>query len=164
MKDEAIRKVRKTVLIELNDAFKGILHNHKYLNKLVKRGEDIIPSAEWLLDNIYLIEKEFKTIKHNLPYSYFENLPNIEIEDFSYPRIYSLAKDYIEINNNVVTEEDCVRFINNQEEDFTIGELWAFPLMLRIALIINLALIINDMVVLQKQRLGAKELANFSYI
>ena len=79
MKDEAIRKVRKTVLIELNDAFKGILHNHKYLNKLVKRGEDIIPSAEWLLDNIYLIEKEFKTIKHNLPYSYFENLPNIEI-------------------------------------------------------------------------------------
>lgn len=160
MKDEAIRKVRKTVLIELNDAFKGILHNHKYLNKLVKRGEDIIPSAEWLLDNIYLIEKEFKTIKHNLPYSYFENLPNIEIEDFSYPRIYSLAKDYIEINNNVVTEEDCVRFINNQEEDFTIGELWAFPLMLRIALIINLALIINDMVVLQKQRLGAKELAN----
>ena len=160
MKDEAIRKSRKNVLVELNDAFKGILHNHKYLNKLIKQGEDIIPSAEWILDNIYLIEKEFKTIKHNLPYSYFDNLPNIEVEEFNYPRIYSLAKDYIELNNNVVNEEECVRFINNQEEDFTIGELWAFPLMLRIALIINLALIVNDMVVLQKQRFGAKKLAN----
>ena len=160
MKKEAARNVRKTVLIELNDAFKGIIHNHRYLNKLVKQGEDAIHSAEWLLDNIYLIEKEYKTIKHNLPHSYFNNLPNIEIEGFSYPRMYSLAKDYIEINNNAVNEEECVRFINNQDEDFTIGELWAFPLMLRIALIINLALIVNDIVVLQKQRLGAKGLAN----
>ncbi len=160
MKREAVRKIRKTVLMELNDAFKGILHNHRYLNKIVKQGEEAIPSAEWLLDNIYLIEKEYKTIKHNLPHSYFDNLPNIEIDDFSYPRIYNLAKDYIEVNNNVVNEEESVRFINNQEEDYTIGELWAFPLMLRIALIINLALIVNDMVVLQKQRLGAKSLAN----
>ncbi|WP_291706601.1 glucoamylase family protein [Clostridium sp.] len=160
MKKETVNNIRKTVLMELNDAFKGILHNHRYLNKLVKQGEDAIPSAEWLLDNIYLIEKEYKTIKHNLPHSYFDNLPNIEIDDFSYPRIYNLAKDYIELNNNVVNEEECVRFINNQEEDYTIGELWAFPLMLRIALIINLALIVNDMVVLQKQRLGAKRLAN----
>lgn len=155
-----MRNSRKTVLMELNDAFKGILHNHKYINKLVKQGEEVIPSSEWLLDNIYLIEKEFKTIKHNLPYSYFDNLPNIEIEGINYPRIYNLAKDYIEINNNLIDEEESIRFINNQEEDFTIGELWAFPLMLRIALIINLGLIVNDMIVLQKQRLGAKELAN----
>lgn len=160
MKDEALRNSRKTVLMELNEAFKGILHNHKYLNKLMRQGEEVIPSAEWILDNIYLIEKEFKTIKHNLPYSYFDNLPTIEIDGVSYPRIYSLAKDYIEINNNAIDEEESIRFINNQDEDFTIGELWAFPLMLRISLIINLGLIVNDMVVLQKQRLGAKELAN----
>ena len=160
MKDEALKNSRKTVLLELNNAFKGILHNHKYLNKLVKQGEDVIPSAEWVLDNIYLIEKEYKTIKHNLPYDYFENLPNISVENFSYPRIYALAKNYIEINNNLVTLEECIRFIKSQKEDYNIGELWAFPLMLRIALIINLALIINDMVILQKQRLGAEKLAN----
>ncbi len=160
MKDEVVKNSRKTVLMELNEAFKGIIHNHKYLNKLVKQGEEVIPSAEWILDNIYLIEKEFKTIKHNLPYSYFEKLPNIEIEGISYPRIYSFAKDYIDVNQSIKDDEDPIKFINNLNEDFTIGELWAFPLMLRIALIINLALIVNDMVVLQKQRLGAKDLAN----
>lgn len=160
MKDEAIRNGRRTVLIELNEAFKGILHNHKYLNKLVKQGEEVIPSAEWLLDNIYLIEKEYKTIKNNLPVNYFNNLPSIDLEGVKYPRIYLLAKEYIEINSNVITLEESIKFINNQEEDFNIGELWAFPLMIRISLILNLANIVHKMVVLQKQRLGAKDLAN----
>jgi len=160
VKDESLRNSRKAVLMELNDAFKGILYNYKYLNKLVKQGEEVIPSAEWLLDNIYLIEKEFKTIKYNLPHSYFDNLPNVKIDKNNYPRIYNLAKDYIKLNNNVIDQEECIKFVNSQEEDFTIGELWAFPLMLRIGLIINLAFIVNEMVVLQKQRLGAKKLAN----
>lgn len=160
MNDEAIRNGRRTVLIELNEAFKGILHNHKYLNKLVKQGEEVIPSAEWLLDNIYLIEKEYKTIKNNLPVNYFNNLPSIDLDEVKYPRIYLLAKEYIEINSNVITLEESIKFINNQDEDFNIGELWAFPLMIRISLILNLANIVHKMVVLQKQRLGAKDLAD----
>ena len=47
---------RKVIYQELKDAFKGILNNHKYINSLSKKREEIIPSAEWLLDNIYLIE------------------------------------------------------------------------------------------------------------
>ncbi|MDU2680407.1 MULTISPECIES: GH36-type glycosyl hydrolase domain-containing protein [Clostridium] len=160
MKDEILNSSRRTVLTELNEAFKGIVHNHRYLNKLVKHGEDVISSAEWLLDNIYLIEKEYKTIKFNLPINYFNNLPTIDIEGVNYPRVYALAKNYIEKSQNIIEESELIKFINDQGEIFTIGELWAFPLMLRVALIINLGIITNDMVVLQKQRLGAKDLAN----
>lgn len=160
MRDEVLNNTRRTILIELNEAFKGVVNNHKYLNKLIKHGEDVISSAEWLLDNIYLIEKEYKTIKFNLPINYFNNLPTIEIDYISYPRVYILAKNYIEKNQNIIDKDELVKFINEQGESFTIGELWAFPLMLRIALIINLGIITNDMVVLQKQRLGAKDLAN----
>jgi cyclic beta-1,2-glucan synthetase len=160
MKEEVLKSGRKTVLMELNEAFKGIIHNHKYLNKLAKHGEDVISSAEWLLDNIYLIEKEYKAIKFNLPINYFDNLPTVEMEDIEYPRVYILAKNYTEKNQNTIEESEIIKFINEQGEIFTIGELWAFPLMLRIALITNLAIITNDMVVLQKQRLGAKDLAN----
>ena len=72
MKGESLRESRENVLIELNNVFEGIIHNYKYLNKLSKHGEEILPSAEWLLDNIYLIEKEYKTIKKNLPKEYLK--------------------------------------------------------------------------------------------
>ena len=39
------------------------------------------------------------------------------------------------------------------------GELWAFPLMVRVALIILLAQVTNNVVVIQKQRNAAKKLA-----
>lgn len=160
MNDESFNNNRRTVLIELNEAFKGVIHNHKYLNKLNKQGDEVISSAEWLLDNIYLIEKEYKTIKFNLPNNYFNDLPMVDVNGIRYPRVYALAKDYIGNNQSIIKESQLTKFINEQEEIFTMGELWAFPLMVRIALIINLGIITNDMVVLQKQRLGAKDLAN----
>ncbi|MGL5352210.1 MAG: GH36-type glycosyl hydrolase domain-containing protein, partial [Clostridium sp.] len=138
----------------------GILHNYRYLNKLVKHGETVIGPSEWLLDNIYLIEKEYKTIKLNLPLSYFNNLPKEDNDNMDCPRIYYLAKDYVYENQAIIREEELTEFIKNTNLDLTMGELWAFPLMIRIALIINLAIITSNMVVIQKQREGATKLAN----
>lgn len=141
---------KKIILQELKHAFKGILNNHKFINNEVKRGEDILSSGEWLLDNIYLIEKEYKAIKFNLPKSYYENLNQ---------RIYTIAKDYVKSNLAIIDEKEIEKYINTLDYNLTMGELWAFPLMIRAALIINLAEITNTMVVLQKQRSGAKALA-----
>ena len=150
---------RKAVLLELKEAFSGILHNYRYLNKLAKRGDEIVGAGEWLLDNIYLIEKEYKAIKQNLPLNYFNNLPMKDHDD-DCPRIYYLAKDYVIKNQAMIEEEELIKFIENANIDLTMGELWAFPLMIRIALIINLASITSNMVVVQKQREGATKLAN----
>lgn len=160
MRDKDSLSCRKAVIAELNQAFKGIVHNHKYLNKQFKQGEEIIGSGEWLLDNIYLIEKEYKAIKFNLPSSYFDNLPSENKNGAGCPRIYDLAKECVKINQGIIKEEEIIKFINKQDIDFTMGELWAFPLMIRISLIINLAKITNDMIILQKQRSGARALAN----
>ncbi|SDP07582.1 GH36-type glycosyl hydrolase domain-containing protein [Clostridium gasigenes] len=151
---------RKAVLLELKEAFSGILHNHKYLNKLAKQGEEIAFASEWLLDNIYLIEKEYKAIKVNLPLSYFNNLPMKDNDNRDCPRIYYLAKDYVIKNQAMIKEEELIKFIKNTKIDLTMGELWAFPLMIRIALIINLAGVTSKMVLVQKQREGATKLAN----
>ncbi|WP_418223252.1 GH36-type glycosyl hydrolase domain-containing protein [Clostridium isatidis] len=160
MKKNTINNTRKNVLKEINYAFKGIVHNYKYLSKLHKQGEEIIPSAEWILDNIYLIEKEYKTIKFNMPIEYFNNIPIELINDVEYPRIYILAKEYVNQNNNKIDENEAIKFINKVEENLTMGELWAFPLMVRAVLIINLAKIIKEIAILQRKRTGAKELAN----
>ena len=160
MRDNNSLICRKAVLLELKEAFSGILHNYKYLNKLSKSGEEIIGAGDWLLDNIYLIEKEYKAIKVNLPLSYFNNLPMEDEEYMSCPRIYYLAKDYVIKNQAMIREEELIKFIKSTNIELTMGEIWAFPLMIRIALIINLASITSNMVVIQKQREGATKLAN----
>ena len=66
---------RKVIYQELKDAFKGILNNHKYINSLSKKREEIIPSAEWLLDNIYLIEKEDIDHAVNIHYPAAQEFP-----------------------------------------------------------------------------------------
>ena len=141
---------KKVILQELKHAFKGILHNHKFINNQLKQGEDILSSGEWLLDNIYLIEKEYKAIKFNLPKSYYDNLNE---------RVYDIAKDYVSSNLAIIDEDEIEKYIKTLDYNLTMGELWAFPLMVRAALIISLADITNKMVVLQKQRAGAKDLA-----
>ena len=141
---------RKVIYQELKDAFKGILNNHKYINSLSKKREEIIPSAEWLLDNIYLIEKEYKNIKFNIPSGY---LDNIDI------KAYEMAKKYVYENSLIIDEESMEQYIRESNINITMGELWAFPLMVRVALIILLAQVTNNVVVIQKQRNAAKKLA-----
>jgi hypothetical protein len=54
----------------------------------------VAPAAEWLLDNLYLIEKEYKHIKQNMPEKYYKNLPVIDRGIMKgYPRIYNIAVD-----------------------------------------------------------------------
>ena len=52
----------REVLSELNNGFSKIKNNYKYIKSLSKQGEEVLSSGEWLLDNIYLIEKEYKSI------------------------------------------------------------------------------------------------------
>lgn len=185
--------VRKNVLRELAQGFSCIHDNFKYFKKLSKNGYKVLGASEWLLDNIYLIEKEYKSIKMEMPIDYFKGLPslseinynrnqdknkkinnrfedkneNIESEGKELvPRIFMIAKDYI----NSGSEISCDRFISYineiQEENsadekkvFTMGELWAFPLMLKTAIIINLSKYTQELVNIQEEILNGKNAA-----
>jgi cellobiose phosphorylase len=170
--------VRKNVLRELAEGFSCIHDNFMYFRKLSKNGDKVLGASEWLLDNIYLIEREYKAIKVEMPIDYFRGLSSIgEInhnKDQEYkelvPRIFMVAKDYINNENEI----DCDKFINyinelqednistnliNKEKAFTMGELWAFPLMLKISIIINLSKYTNELVNIQKEIVKGKKLA-----
>lgn len=165
--------VRRNVLRELSDGFFSIHDNYKYFSKLSKEGYKVLGASEWLLDNIYLIEKEYKAIKMEMPIDYFEGLISIDSSE-QVPRIFSVAKDYI----NDESEIDCDKLIdyinmlqgkssqtefngnlNRSEADFTMGELWAFPLMLKTAIIISLAKYTDELAAIQKDIIEGKNIA-----
>ncbi|MDS0526686.1 glycosyl transferase [Clostridium sp. SHJSY1] len=148
---------RRHVLQELKLGFTQIKENYKYIKELSNTKEEILGSGEWLLDNIYLIEKEYKSIKENMPMSYFDNLPKFEkIESSELPRILIYAKEYIKLKEGAVKEKEIIEFINQKQDKFTIGELWAFPLMLRIAIIINLSKTTKKLVSIQEEKVKGK--------
>ena len=59
----------------------------------------------------------------------------------------------------ILQEENLNTNSDNKEMAFTMGELWAFPLMLKIAIIINLSKYTHELVNIQKEILNGKNVA-----
>lgn len=122
--------------------------NQRILNEtydLVAAAEDlnrrIEPAAEWLLDNFYLVEEQIRAIRRLLPPSYSRELPRLANgHAASYPRVYDIALELIAHIDGRIDAHSLDSFITSYEsvQTLKLGELWALPLMLRLALIENL--------------------------
>ncbi|MCK9194987.1 MAG: hypothetical protein M0P19_14065, partial [Nevskia sp.] len=101
----------------------------------------IAPAGEWLLDNFYLIEEQIRTARKHLPKGYSRELPRLaQGPARGLPRVYDLALDAISHGDGRVDAETLVGFVAAYQTvtALTLGELWAIPIMLRLALIENL--------------------------
>ncbi|MET0330479.1 MAG: glucoamylase family protein, partial [Dyella sp.] len=101
----------------------------------------ITPAAEWLLDNYYLIEEQVRTAQKHLPRGYSRALPRLANGPSSgLPRVYDIALEVISHGDGRVDSESLSRFVVSYQSvmPLTLGELWAIPIMLRLALLENL--------------------------
>jgi cyclic beta-1,2-glucan synthetase len=154
---------RRKLISNLDRNYEKVLKVHEYLDKDVRSKLDIIPAAEWLLDNIYLIEKEYKHIKHNMPESYYKNLPVIYKGIMKgYPRIYHIAVEIVSHTDGVILEDTIETYINAYQKNtiLTSGELWALPIMLRIALIQNISRVTERIMSAQNEKKQGEAVAD----
>ena len=101
----------------------------------------ITPAGEWLLDNFYLIEEQIRTAKRHLPKGYSRELPRLaQGPSAGRPRVYDIALETISHGDGRVDTEGLSRFVAAYQSvtALRLGELWAIPIMLRLALIENL--------------------------
>lgn len=147
-------KCTKVLLNNMENSYREIIKNYEYINSLGSNNNDIIHSCQWLLDNIYLIEKEYKMVKANLPLKYCAYLPLNTEKDLCVPRIYTLAQGFIKTYEGIVKKDNARKYITTlkEEYDFTMGELWAFPLMLRVVLLEYLSEITDEMSFIVKEK------------
>ncbi|MFA5941620.1 MAG: glucoamylase family protein [Sinimarinibacterium sp.] len=111
------------------------------LTASVKARSRIAPAGEWLLDNFYLIEEQIRTARQHFPRSYSRELPHLaQGPSRGLPRVYDLALETISHGDGRVDAETLVRFVAAYQTvtPLALGELWAIPIMLRLALIENL--------------------------
>jgi len=101
----------------------------------------VTPAAEWLLDNYFLVEDHIRTARSHLPKGYSRELPRlINGPSAGLPRVYDIALETISHGDGRVDEQSLKRFIFSYQTvmPLALGELWAIPIMLRLALIENL--------------------------
>jgi cellobiose phosphorylase len=114
----------------------------------VKQSQSIAPAGEWLLDNFYLIEEQIRTAKRDFSKGYSRELPRLSNGPSSgLPRVYGIALEAIAHGDGRVDLEGLSRFIAAYQSvaPLTLGELWAIPIMLRLACIENLRRVISDL-------------------
>jgi cyclic beta-1,2-glucan synthetase len=113
----------------------------KRLTAAVSANQRISPAGEWLLDNFHLIEEQFATAKRHLPRGYSRELPCLALgPSAGLPRVYDIALETISHGDGRVDADSLSRFVAAYQSVTTLklGELWAIPIMLRLALIENL--------------------------
>jgi cyclic beta-1,2-glucan synthetase len=128
---------------------KRLADNEEILNRVtellqetVREKKTITPAGEWLLDNFYLIEEQIRTGKRYLPKGYSKGLPKLRGGSLAaYPRVYDIAIEIISHSDGHVDIQSLSGFIAAYQKvsQLTIGELWAIPIMLRLALLENLS-------------------------
>ncbi len=104
-------------------------------------GQRLIPAESWLLDNFYLIEQQIVLARRHLPRGYSRQLPRLaDGPSAGFPRIYDLALQLISHMDGRVDNENATQIIEAYQtiESLRLGELWAFPIMLQLALLENL--------------------------
>ena len=124
------------------DANEDVLRRvFEQLTAAVSAGRRVTPASEWLLDNFYLVEEQVRTARRHLPRNYSRELPRLASGTSSgFPRVYDLALELISHGDGRVDLDDLRRFVAAYQRVATLdlGELWAVPIMLRLALIENL--------------------------
>jgi cyclic beta-1,2-glucan synthetase len=108
------------------------------ITEALKDGRGITPAAEWLLDNYHLIQEQIRTARRHLPRGYNRELPRlINSSSSGYPRVYDIAIELISHADGRVDIESARAFVAAYQAvtPLRLGELWAIPIMLRLALL-----------------------------
>ncbi|HKZ33472.1 MAG TPA: glucoamylase family protein [Vicinamibacteria bacterium] len=119
----------------------------------VHKGAFVTPAAEWLLDNYHLVASEIRDVRQNLPSGYYRELPKLATRELAgNARVYAMAVELIRHSDSRLDRQLLLRFMNSYQTvaPLTIGELWAWPSMLKLALIENLRR-------LAEEAMGARE-------
>ncbi len=135
------RRGQDLLLRRLSDNEKTLTHTYSLLARSIEQDRRITPAGEWLMDNFYLIEEQIRTARIHLPKGYSRELPVLANgPSKGLTRVYDIALEVISHGDGRIDKDNLVRFLTAYQHTtpLKLGELWAIPIVLRLALIENL--------------------------
>ena len=152
------RRAARSVFPRFDDNVRLLREAYRTLADDVHRGEFVTAAAEWLLDNFHLVASEIRDVRQNLPRSYYRELPKLAArEQAGNARVYALAVELIRHSDSRLDRAQLVRWLDAFQTvaPLTIGELWAWPSMLKLALVENLRRLADETLAARAARRAA---------
>lgn len=130
----AVRYKNKFRYPDIGADHKELLRIFRAINNEVKKGGDVLPAAEWFLDNYFIIEEQAKVLRQIISIGQYKNFPMMSGGKL---RI-GLMADALIIWLDGRLNRDLVEIFLKEYQEITpldSRELWYTPMALRIALI-----------------------------
>jgi cyclic beta-1,2-glucan glucanotransferase len=99
-------------------------------------------AAEWLLDNYYIVERALRLVRDEFPSEFERRLPQVPTGDLQgYPVAYALACEVVAAGHAHVDLDRVIHLVDDFQaaRPLSIAEVWALPILLRLALLETLA-------------------------
>jgi cyclic beta-1,2-glucan synthetase len=139
--DPSPRRRARNIFPRFDDNARVLRDAYRTLADDVRTGQFVTAAAEWILDNFHLVTSEIRDIHQHLPGTYYRQLPTLASrEQAGHTRIYAMAVELVRHSDSRIDRQQLAMFLNSYQRvaPLTIGELWAWPSMLKLALIENL--------------------------
>ncbi len=146
------KRAREKLLSRLKVNEGIIVKANELLTEAENAKRKVSPAGDWLLDNYYLIIEQIKLAQKFLPKGYSRELPTLIKGPLAgYPRVYDIAMEIVSHGDGRVDLKWLTGFVSAYQsvEHMKLGELWAIPIMIRLALIENLRRVSSRMVLSQ---------------
>src|SRR5580765_2499015 len=146
--DPSPRRRAWNIFPRFDDNARVLREAYRTLADDVRTGQFVTAAAEWLLDNFHLVTSEIRNIHQHLPGTYYRQLPTLASrEQAGHTRIYAMAVELLRHSDSRIDRQQLAVFVNSFQRvaPLTIGELWAWPSMLKLALIENLRRLADEL-------------------
>src|SRR5689334_7572548 len=153
--DSNPRRRARNIFPRFEDNVRVLRGAYRTLADDVRTGQFVASAAEWLLDNFHLVTAEVADIRRNLPRTYYRELPTLAArEQAGHARIYAVAVELVRHSDSRLERQQLTHFLRSYQRvaPLTIGELWAWPSMLKLALIENLRRLADEMLTARAER------------
>ncbi len=152
------RRAASSVFPRFHDNVRLLRSAYRTFTNDAHSGAFVTPAVEWVLDNFHLVTVEIMEVHRNLPRGYYLQLPKLASRELAgHARVYALAVELLRHSDSRLDRHQLVRFLSSFQSvaPLTIGELWAWPSMLKLALIENLRRLVDEMLKSRAARLAA---------
>jgi len=157
------RRSRNSLLARLAENERVLFDVHALLVEDIEADRRITPAGECLLDNFYVIEEQIRTARRHLPKGYSEALPHLlNTSSAGLPRVYDISLAAISHGDGRMDPESLRDMVAAYQSVtvLNLGELWAIPIMLRLAVIDKIQKVANLIAAAREERTSANSWAD----